>query len=188
MTIWGKIRRHYGCWTNYYNTRLKIHAQFQKTTRKTATQAAIEIGRGAANFVRRGCRVFARGFTKLRVNFQASAAIICPTTMFCHLGVFLYKNIEKNKKWGSFVVIMCKISVLFRGAFWPANFAWIGHACVSLLVCFYSSQKESLRKLASRGLPHNWVNLIEVWQRIRRNSRVMDAGNTLIIIIIIQKN
>ena len=35
----------------------------------------------AANFARRLCRVFARGFAKLRVNFQASVAIICPTTV-----------------------------------------------------------------------------------------------------------
>ena len=75
----------YGCWTNYCNTRLNIHAQFRKSTRKkmrhkwrTKLAAAL---RTAANFVRRGCRVFARGLAKMRVNFQASVAIICPTTV-----------------------------------------------------------------------------------------------------------
>ena len=38
----------YDCWTNYCNTQLKFHAQFRKSTRKNATQAANEIGRGAS--------------------------------------------------------------------------------------------------------------------------------------------
>ena len=37
--------------------------------------------RAAANSVRRLCLVFARGFAKLRVNFQQSVAIIVPSTV-----------------------------------------------------------------------------------------------------------
>ena len=37
--------------------------------------------RAAANSVRRECRIFARGFAKLRVNCQQSVAIIVPSTV-----------------------------------------------------------------------------------------------------------
>ena len=72
----------YGRWNTYCNTLLKLHAQFRKSTRKNATQAARKIGRGASNFVGRGYRVFARGFAKLRVIFQQSVAIIVPSTIY----------------------------------------------------------------------------------------------------------
>ena len=81
----------YGCWTNFCNTRLKIHAQFRKSTRRYATAL-----RAAANFVRRLCPVFARGFAKWRVNFQASVAIICSTSV-CR--PIFWKHTPKFKPW-----------------------------------------------------------------------------------------
>ena len=53
---------------NFANPRAKT--RHPRRTKLAAARSA------AANFVRRLCRVFARGFVKLRVNFQASVAII----------------------------------------------------------------------------------------------------------------
>ena len=58
--------------------------------------------RAAANFGRRGCRVFARGFAKLRVNFQQSVAIIVPSTVMLVLTVqqpFVTVLLQDRAKW-----------------------------------------------------------------------------------------
>ena len=53
-------------------------AKTRHPPRRTKLAAA---RRATSNFARRLCRVFARGFAKLRVNFQQSVAIIVPSTV-----------------------------------------------------------------------------------------------------------
>ena len=63
----------------------QIHVQKRDTLVEQKLAAARS---AAANFVRRLCRVFARGFAKLCVNCQQSVAIIVPSTVVleeqCH--------------------------------------------------------------------------------------------------------
>ena len=92
----------YGRGTNYCTIWLKIPPKLrQNCTQKTRHRRRAKLAaalRAAANFVRRGCRVFARGFAKLRVNFQRSVAIIVPSTVLSSERVNgqRAKNLEKK--------------------------------------------------------------------------------------------
>ena len=61
---------------NYAEITPKLRAKTRHPRRpKLAAARSAE-----ANFARRLCRVFARGFERLRVNFQQSVAIVVPST------------------------------------------------------------------------------------------------------------